>query len=115
MSSNPIPKLVEIQIAEELTDREMAGRLGCSRQLWQMTRSGRIPPGNTVIKCISKNFPELQQDIIYFLSSNADELSKSGDTMPLRMPSEAQERGWKGFCRGLLGRVRETLLKIKAP
>jgi len=79
MLSKPITTLVEIQNKEELTDKAMAERLGCSRQLWQMTRSGKIPPGNTVIKCISKNFPELHLEVIYFLSQSADRLTKQGD------------------------------------
>ena len=109
MLSNLITTLEQRQRHLDLNDSQMAHRLGCSRQLYQMTRTGKIPPGPRVLKGISGAFPELQQDIIYFLSSNADELSKGGDTIPLKEPSGAQERGLKRFCRGLLGRVRDVL------
>ena len=105
MQSKPIAKLIEIQTRVGLTDKEMAGSLGCSRQLWQMTRSGKIPLGNTMTKCISKNFPELHQDIIYFLAQSADKSSRAGDKNPLKPLSEPQGRGLKKFCVELLGRM----------
>jgi len=109
MQGKPITKLVDMQTREELTDREMAERLGCSRQLWQMTRSGKIPPGKTIIKCITKNFPELHQDIIYFLAQSADKLSNNGAENPPRHLSEPQGKGIKRFCVELIGRLRRAL------
>ena len=106
MQSKPIAKLVELQVKGELTDREMAERLGCSRQLWQMTRSGRTPLGKTMAKCITRNFSELNQDIIYFLAQSADKLSNEGDRNPLSQLSEPQGRGIKRFFVELLGRIR---------
>ena len=109
MQSKPIAKLVELQVKGELTDREMAERLGCSRQLWQMTRSGRIPLGKTMAKCITRNFPELNRDIIYFLAQSVDRLSRDGAENPLSQPSGPQGRGLKRFCVGLVGRIKERL------
>ena len=90
MQSKPIAKLVDMQVRGELTDREMAERLGCSRQLWQMTRTGKTRLSNTLIKCITQNFPELNQDIIYFLAQSADKSSNDGDKNPLSQPSVAR-------------------------
>ena len=109
MLSKPIAKLSEIQNKGELTDTEMAERLGCSRQLWQMTRTGRIPLSNTIIRCITKNFPDLHQDVIYFLAQDGDRLSQKGDRNPLRQPSEPQGGGLKRFCVGLLRRIKKRL------
>jgi len=111
MLSKPIVKLSELQDKGELTDTEMAERLGCSRQLWQMTRTGRIPLSNTIIKCITRNFPDLQQDVIYFLAQDGDKLSQKGDRDAPRQPSEAQGRGLKRFCVGLLAVVKRNLLR----
>ena len=96
MQGKPIAKLTEIQREAGLTDKEMAKRLGCSRQLWQMTRTGRIPLSNTITRCISKNFPELSRDVLKFLSCDGDGLSSSVINNPL-----------KRFCVGLLARLRK--------
>jgi len=67
MPNNLITKLTEIQSQGKMSDAVMAERLGCSRQLWQMTRSGKIPPRITILGCICDGFPELWMDVIYFL------------------------------------------------
>ena len=101
-----INKVSAAQIREQLSDSDMAERLGCSRQLYQMTRSGKIPLGNKILKGISIVFPELQQDVIYFLSNNDNRLSNNANN-PLSQPSEPQGRGLKRFFVGLLGRIRK--------
>jgi len=104
--SELISKLQYIQANEGLADKEMARRLGCSRQLYQMTRTGKIPPGNKILKGISIAFPELQQDVIYFLSNNDNVLSNNVKN-PLTQPSEPQGWGLKRLLVGLLGRLRK--------
>jgi len=105
-----IPKVIgrlrDIQLSKRLADMEMARQLGCSRQLYQMTRSGKIPLGNKILKGILTTFPELEQDVIYFLSSNDKKLSDNAKN-PLKQPSEPQGWGLKRFCVGLLGRIRK--------
>jgi DNA-binding XRE family transcriptional regulator len=105
MNGELIAKLIEIQARAVLTDKEMAKQLGCSRQLWQMTRTRKIPPSNTIIKCISKNFPELHSDLIKFLAQDGDELSNSGAQNPTRQPSRTQGRGVKEFCVVLMAKI----------
>lgn len=95
MLSKPIAKLAEMQSREGLKDREMAKLLGCSRQLWQMTRTGKIPLGNTMLECISRNFPGLHKDVLKFLSRNGDKSSRNADKNPIV----------KRFFTGLLGRL----------
>lgn len=58
-----------------LSDKEMAGRLGCSRQLYQKTRAGMTPVGHKILKGISTTFPEFQPDILIFLSKGANKLA----------------------------------------
>jgi len=96
MLGKTIAKLTEIQRGEGLTDKEMAKRLGCSRQLWQMTRTEKVPLSNTILKCISKNFPELNKDVLNFLSCDGDGLSSNVINNPL-----------KRFLVGLLARIRK--------
>ena len=96
MLSKPIATLIGMQNREGLTDREMAERLGCSRQLWQMTRTGRIPLSNTITRCISKNFPELNKEVLKFLARDGDGLSSDVIKNPL-----------KRFFVGLVERIRK--------
>lgn len=87
MESQIIHKLKSVQAEKGLSDKEMAQRLGCSRQLYQMARTGKIPLGHKIIKGISVAFPELQADILIFLSESANKLSdeaKENDTAGIR-------------------------------
>jgi len=72
-----------------------------------MTRSGKIPPGNRILKGISTAFPELRQDVIYFLSDGADNSARLATKNPLKQSSQAQGRGLKRFFVELLGRIRK--------
>ncbi|MBA7472477.1 hypothetical protein ES707_07804 [subsurface metagenome] len=101
-----VSKLRGIQVREGLSDGEMAKQLCCSRQLYQMTRTSKIPLGNKILRGISATFPELQKDVIYFLSNNDKKLSNHAK-YPLRQPSEPQGRGLKRFFVELLGRIRK--------
>jgi transcriptional regulator with XRE-family HTH domain len=104
-----IARLREIQVKTGWDDKQMAERLGCSRQLYQMTRSGKIPVGRKILKGISMAFPELQQDVIYFLAKGADISTIEGDEKSPQMYQEAQGRALKRFCRGLVGWIRRRL------
>ena len=86
---------------------DMAERLNCSRQLYQGTRSGKIPPGNKILKGISIAFPDLQEDVIYFLSNDANRLPEGANRNPLKTSSEPRGRGIRKFCVGLIGRIRK--------
>lgn len=108
MDLSIIVRLRDIQRAKGLSDGKMAQQLQISRQLYQMTRSGKIPLGNKILKGISAAFPELQQDVIYFLSNNDNKLSNTAQK-PSSQPSEAQGRGLKRFCVELLGRLAKSL------
>jgi len=75
-----------------------------------MTRTGKVPLGNKILGGISAAFPELHQDVIYFLSNSANRLPKDATTNPLRQPSEAQGRGLRGFLRDLLWRIKKGVI-----
>jgi transcriptional regulator with XRE-family HTH domain len=102
-------KLKAIQLRERLSDREMAQRLNCTRQHYQATRTGDTPLGKKVLAGISAAFPELQQDVIYFLSNDDDKSAKDATKKRFNQPSEPQERGLRGFCMELLGRLAKSL------
>lgn len=76
-----IPKLMDkvkqIQDKQGYPDGEMAEILGCSRQLYQMTRTGKAQLGTKILKGIIKAFPELEGDAIYFLTNSAKGLTKT--------------------------------------
>ncbi len=77
-----LTKIKEIQSREGLTDSEIAKRLNCSRQLYQGTRSGKIPLGTKILKGISAAFPELQADILIFLASDAKSCPNNAKDKP---------------------------------
>lgn len=80
-------KLSEIQGHYNFTDNDMAHRLGCSRQLYQMTRTGKVKLGHKILAGIIKAFPELSWDALYFLSSSADiTTQREGITINFRNP-----------------------------
>lgn len=88
-----------------MSDMEMAQRLGCSRQLYQATRVGKLSLNNKIIKGILKAFPQLRDDVIYFLSYDAKKWSDIGNN-PTEEPPEPQGRGIKRFFVELLGRIK---------
>jgi imidazoleglycerol-phosphate dehydratase len=47
---NVLEKIVNYQKEHDLSDQQMAGEIGCSRPLYQRTRTGRIPVGGTFLK-----------------------------------------------------------------
>ena len=100
--SKIVGKLREIQLARGLTDMQMAQRLNCSRQNYQKTRTGEIPLGIKILKGISVAFPELQGDVIYFLSNGANKLPDNATKNP-------SFQGLKSFCARLLARIRKAL------
>ncbi|MBA7645676.1 hypothetical protein ES703_53434 [subsurface metagenome] len=63
--SDSLTKLKQAQIDYGYTDSQMAHRIGCSRQLWQMTRAGKIPPGKKILT--------------FFLTKDADSLAPTAD------------------------------------
>jgi len=79
MNNQPISKLIQIQERDKLTDKQMGERLGCSRSLWTLTRTGRVPLGAKVIKGIFKGFPELHTLLSLFLSNDVKESERSAD------------------------------------
>jgi imidazoleglycerol-phosphate dehydratase len=45
-----LQKVVQIQSTFGYSDQQMAGKIGCSRPLYQRTRTGKIPVGGTFLK-----------------------------------------------------------------
>lgn len=60
-----LEKLIEKQKAEGLSDLQFAKRLGVSRQLWAMTRSGDTPLGMRVLSGVVREFPSLTDDVLH--------------------------------------------------
>jgi len=73
MDNTIISKLVQIQARDKLSDKKMAKRLGCSRALWQLTRTEKTPVNAKIIKGIARNFPELHTALLVFLSHDVKE------------------------------------------
>jgi imidazoleglycerol-phosphate dehydratase len=43
-------KIIQMQNSQGYSDQQMAGKIGCSRPLYQRTRTGKIPVGGTFLK-----------------------------------------------------------------
>ena len=79
MARKIISHLEKFQKERGLTDKEMGEKLGCSRQLYQKVRSGKVPLGAKLIKGVMGSFPQLRDDVIYFLSNDAHRLPNGGN------------------------------------
>ena len=47
---DPVAEAIEIQKEHGYTDQQMADLLGCSRVLYQQTRTGKIEPGGAFLR-----------------------------------------------------------------
>jgi len=99
-----IETLGQIQKANRLNDSQMAERLGCTRQLYQMTRTGKATIGLTILKGAVRAFPEVIGDAIFFLTNGADIRTGMPDTST--SPSQNAQDGklgrFRGRCRGFI-------------
>jgi len=61
-------KLVELLIKKQeemnLSETEFANKLGMSRPMWYLVKSGNRQPGKKFLKATMKAFPELQLDVM---------------------------------------------------
>jgi len=112
MNSNNqfVDQLTGIQNRYEYTDQEMADLIGCSRQLYQKTRTGKIPLGNKILRGAVKAFPELYVYAYIFLTDGADIKTEIADTpaTPHQTPCSGQQGG---FMRRLVDWVIKGGLK----
>ena len=99
--SGIISKLRNIQVGRGLSDKEMAKQLRCSRQLYQQTRTDRTPLGKKILEGITSAFPELHQDVIYFLSHDADGLPNNAIRNPLKTALSGLRKGIKKVLCGI--------------
>jgi imidazoleglycerol-phosphate dehydratase len=49
-TENLLEKIIQFQNSSGLSDQQMAEKIGCSRPLYQRTRTGKIPVGGTFLK-----------------------------------------------------------------
>ena len=56
-----LQQIVKLQNDNNFSDQEMADRIGCSRPLYQRTRTGKIPMGGTFIRGAMKVLAELNR------------------------------------------------------
>ena len=45
-----LQKVIQLQESNGFSDQQMAEKIGCSRPLYQRTRTGKIPMGGTFLK-----------------------------------------------------------------
>ena len=57
-----------MQVAECMSDRQFAKKLGISHQLWQMTRTKKRDIGLVLLKAIVKAYPVLNRNVLLFLA-----------------------------------------------
>jgi transcriptional regulator with XRE-family HTH domain len=64
-----VDKLIEIQKQRDMTDGDMGKALGITRPAWSYVRNGKSIPGRKVLEGVIASFPELTQDVLFFLQS----------------------------------------------
>ena len=84
--------LREVQQLEALTDREMADRIGCSRQLYNMTRTGKAPIGYKILEGAVRAFPELEKPALNFLITGVHHLKRPGRPSDASKMREGEQR-----------------------
>ena len=106
-----IDKLRERQDKEGLSDQKFGGKLGISKELWRLVRTGeRQIPRPVILKGIARAYPELVQDVLFFLGFDVDVSLLSSDH-PTAHPETHQDKQQDGL-RKLL---RCLYLKIRHP
>ena len=88
-----------------LSDYEFAKNLGISHQLWQMTRSGKREIGLVVLKGIVRAYSKLHQDVLLFLSGDANILNLADNNLT--------ERHQRTPSQNLRGLIRKLIAKVK--
>ena len=79
---------------EDLSDQLFGEKLGISKQLWQMLRTGkRQIPQPLVLKGIAKAYPELALDVLIFLGFDV-QLSSTTEGIPSKPPQTPQNKLW---------------------
>lgn len=103
-----LKKLRQLQEEAGLSDTAFARQLGISQQLWNAIRLGTRqiirPP---LLTGILRAYPELNRDVLIFLSNGVDVSTKSVDTPPKR-----HQRPPGQYLRGFGGRLRELVRKV---
>ena len=59
-----------LQKQGDQSDYAFARMIGVKRPLWQLTRTGKLPIGITLLKAIVQTYPELNIDVLDFLSGS---------------------------------------------
>lgn len=108
-----VNKLIKIQEKENFTDLQMAERIGCSRQLYQMTRTLRIPVGVKILKGALKAFPELSGDAYIFLIDSADKQTEKADVRTT-IPQALQDRILRVLW-GMFNRITRAIEDKRIP
>ena len=70
-----VKRLIAIQQEQKLFDGDMAEKIGCSRQLYQMTRTNQAPLGLVIIRGGLRAFPgdrELIKGAALWIRDGAD-------------------------------------------
>jgi imidazoleglycerol-phosphate dehydratase len=67
-AENVLKRIIELQEKQGYSDQQMAEKIGCSRPLYQRTRTERIPVGGTFLKgamkLLAEEIPEGRKSII---------------------------------------------------
>lgn len=71
-----IHSLIEKQRAENLSNAEFARRLGISRALWDLVRTGKRGFGERTLSGIVCAYPELIPELLLFLRGDANKAAK---------------------------------------
>ncbi len=94
-----INELVNIQETNHYSDGKMAELIGCSRQLYQATRNGKITVGLTILRGGIKAFPQLRNVGVIF--------AEVVGITPSQTTQDGKSGRFKTWCKGFISRCRK--------
>lgn len=80
-----------------LSDADFAERLGISRQLWSLIKSGKhAEPGAKFLKAVVQTFPELNLAVMNYLATSTDKSASAvSSSKEVSEPGHCAEAGEK--------------------
>jgi len=90
----------------KLSDNAFSCGLGVSQQLWQMTRSGKRGIGLTLLKGVSKTYPDLAPYVLFFLGFDVSKYTVTANNIT-NTPETHQDANLRRF----IDRVKKMLFK----
>jgi len=107
-----IDALKELQTEQNLTDSEIAQKLGIHRATWQRTKNHHQEPSSNFLIAVMRVFPELREAVDIFLSSSATNPNTVAGFDAI--PPETHQNGFLACLTRITGKAAGLARKFRA-